>query len=157
MTPRSRTLAYAISALALGAVLYPARFHPSDRKHDSFPLSTYPMFSRNKPRTARLTRVVALGPEGDEHAIPPELVAGGEAMQAMRTIRKSVRGGPKQARAFCGAIAGRVAHSALPELAHVRYIVLDTIKVDSVAFLSGRRTPLAREEHVRCVVPRSAS
>jgi hypothetical protein len=157
MAPGSRTLAYVVSALALGAVLYPARFHPSDRKHDSFPLSTYPMFSRNKPRTARFTRAVAIGPEGDEHAIPPELVAGGEAMQAMRTIRKSVRGGPKQARAFCGAVARRVADSTLPELAHVRYVALDTIKVNSVAYLSGRHTPLSRDEHVRCMVPRPAS
>jgi hypothetical protein len=157
MAPGSRTLAYVVSALALGAVLYPARFHPSDRKHDSFPLSTYPMFSRNKPRTSRFTRVVAIGPAGDEHAIPPELVVGGEAMQAMRTIRKSVRGGPKQARAFCGAVARRVAHSALPELAHVTYVALDTIKVNSIAYLSGRRTPLSREEHVRCPVLRPAS
>jgi hypothetical protein len=155
-TLAERVSAYALSALALGAVLYPMRFDPQDPEQDSFPLSTYPMFSYDKPRTATVTSAVALGPAGAEQPVPPEFVATSEPMQALRTIAKSVRAGRAQSRQLCESIAEHVARSAEPRFAHADAVALITVTVDSIRFLAGDRTPLRRKQHLRCRVRRSA-
>ena len=152
----TRSYAYVLSALAIGAVLYPMRFDPQDPDQDSFPLSTYPMFSYDKPRTATVTSAVALGADGVEHAVPPEFVATSETMQALRTIAKSVRAGRKESRQLCASIAEHVARSPEPRFARADAVALITITVDSIRFLAGDRTPLRRKQHVRCRVQRSA-
>jgi hypothetical protein len=154
--PAERLYAYALSALSLGAVLYPLLLDPQNSDHDGFPLSTYPMFSYDKPRTATVTSAVALGPDGSERAVPPEFVATSETMQALRTIAKSVRAGRKQSRQLCESIAAHVADSTAPEFAQARHVALITVTVDSIRYLAGDRTPLRRKQHVRCRVPRSA-
>lgn len=151
-----RVYAYAVSALALAAVLYPMRFDPQDPEQDSFPLSTYPMFSYDKPRTATVTSAVALGPGDAEQPVPPEFVATSETMQALRTIAKSVRAGRKQSRQLCESIAEHVARSAEPHFARAEAVALITVTVDSIRFLAGDRTPLQRKQHLRCRVRRSA-
>src|SRR5262245_53621142 len=85
----TRPFAYAVSAAALAAMLYPALLDPQDPRQDSFPLSTYPMFSYRKPRTATVTSALAIDPTGAEQPVPPDLVATSETMQAFRTLRKS--------------------------------------------------------------------
>lgn len=152
----SRPVAYVFSLAMLGAVLHPLLLDPQDSGQDSFPLSTYPMFSYDKPRTARVSSAVAIGPERKERAVPPEFVAGSETMQALRTIAKSVRAGKKQARGLCEAIARRIADSADPAFAGATRVALITAEFDSIDYLSGDRTPLRRKDHVRCAIARRA-
>jgi hypothetical protein len=151
----SRPYAYGVSALSLAAVLYPMLLDPQDPRQDGFPLSTYPMFSYDKPRTASVTSAVAIAEGGAEEAIPPEFVATSETMQALRTIAKSVNAGRKHARRLCTAIAERVALSTDPAFARAERVALISVTVDSIRFLAGDRTPLSRTEHVRCRVRRS--
>jgi hypothetical protein len=152
----ARLYAYLLSALALGAVLYPIWLDPQDPAQDGFPLSTYPMFSYDKPRTATVTSAVALGPDGAEQPVPPEFVATSETMQALRTIAKSVRAGRAQSRQLCESIAAHVARSSEPGFARAERVALITVTVDSIRFLAGDRTPLHRDQHVRCPVRRDA-
>lgn len=155
-TAAARAYAYGLSALALGAVLYPMLLDPQDPAQDSFPLSTYPMFSYDKPRTATVTSAVAIAPDGAEEAVPPEFVATSETMQALRTIAKSVRAGRKDSRRLCKSIAAHVARSSSPAFARAEYVALITVTVDSIHYLAGDRRPLERRQHVRCPVPRGA-
>jgi hypothetical protein len=145
-----RLYAYLVSTLLLAAVLYPASLDPED---DSFPLSTYPMFSRERPRTASITSALALGAGGFERAVPPRYVANAETMQALQTLSKAVAAGPKQADRLCRAIAARLAEDRDSGFAAATVITLVTQTVDSIRYLAGEHGALARVTHARCAVP----
>lgn len=148
-----RLHAYALSAAILAATAYPVLLDPND---DSFPLSTYPMFSRPKPREVAVTAAVALGDDGFERAVPPGYVANFEAMQALQTIRKSVRAGRESSRALCKAIAARLAADDDADFARAKRVALVTSKVDAIAYLGGDDTPISRRTHARCRIERGA-
>jgi hypothetical protein len=150
----SRAYAYTVSAVLLAAVLSPLLLDAQDPRTDSFPLSTYPMFSYDKPRTATVTSAVAQGPDGLEVPLAPKFIGTSETMQALRTIQNSVRAGRERAKELCKTIAARVARSTDPELAGVDRVAFVTLTVDSIDFLSGDRTPLARRIEQRCKVKR---
>jgi len=157
-----RTHAYLTSALLLAAVLYPALLDPGA---DSFPLSTYPMFARERPRRVEVMSALALGaamPDGSasERAVPPSYIANAEAMQALQTLRKSVQAGRRSARKLCERIARELAAQAEPRFADAREIALVTTRVDALRFLqdpdhAGEREIERRDRtvHVRCAVP----
>jgi hypothetical protein len=152
----SRAYAYAVGALMISAVLSPALLDPHAPGTDSFPLSTYPMFARDKPRTATVTSALALGPAGFEQPLAPSFVGTQETMQALRTIALSVQAGPERAAELCAAIAERVARSDARDLARADQVALVAVTVDSIRYFQGDRTPLRRKVHERCPVPRSA-
>lgn len=150
----ARAFAYAVSALLLGATLSPALRAPHD---DGFPLSTYPMFGTAKPARVAVMSALALGDGGLEAVLAPDYIANAEAMQALATLRKSVRAGKRSARELCEQIAARVAARGAagkaPELAAARTVALVTQEHDAVRYLSGDAAPLERTVHVRCAVP----
>jgi hypothetical protein len=118
MTEMERVYAAVVSLVLLSAVLYPVLRDPED---DSFPLSTYPMFARNRTRVARVNAALALGQDGTEIAVSPLLIGSPEAMQAIRILNRSLKAGDSSAEALCRAIAARVATSADPNSpAHAR-------------------------------------
>ncbi|MGD8863872.1 MAG: hypothetical protein PVI30_27910 [Myxococcales bacterium] len=150
MEPTRRAYAYAVSVLILGATVYPAFEDPGD---DSFPLSTYPMFSRPKPRTVAVSSAVALGEGGFEQAVPPSYVANAEAMQALQTIKKSLRAGRRAAQRLCRAIAARIDAGGDPDFAQATEVALVTERIDSIAFLAGESDAGGeRRVHVRCPI-----
>jgi hypothetical protein len=146
-----RLYAAAVSVSLLAAALYPALRDPED---DSFPLSTYPMFARDRPRVARINAALALGRDGTETALSPLLIGSPEAMQAIRILNRSLQTGEKSARALCRAIAGRVAQSAHPEFTGARKIALVTDTIDVIEYAGGVRAPRERRVHTRCGIPR---
>jgi hypothetical protein len=147
-----RLFAYGFSALMLAAVLSPALRDPDD---DGFPLSTYPMFSRNRGRTSRVTTALAIDAAGAERPVPPRLVGTSETMQALRILTKGVHDGPESAARLCQAIAARLAQDDDASFRSARSVVLVTQEVDAIAYLGGDRTPLSRTQNARCAVPRS--
>ena len=149
----ARIHAYMLSAAVIAATAYPAFLDPND---DSFPLSTYPMFSRPKPEVVSVTAAVALGEDGFERAVPPEYVANSEAMQALQTIRKSVRAGRKSQRQLCEAIAGRIVDANDSDFSAATHIALVTSKVNSIRYLGGDTPPVSRRTHLRCRLKRGA-
>lgn len=141
-----RARGYTLSVLVLAAVSYPALLDPSE---DSFPLSTYPMFSRDRGRTAPVVSALAVG-EGFERPLPPKYVANSEAMQALQTLQKTVRAGRRAALSLCRAIAERAVRDADPEFAAMTEVALVTRRVDAIRYLAGEEHELARNVHVRC-------
>lgn len=152
-----RLHAYGLSALVLAAVLSPLRLDPQDPSQDSFPLSTYPMFSYDRGRIASVTIALARGPGGLELPIPPGFVATSETMQAMKTIAKSVRQGGERERELCRSIAERVASSPDPKFRAAEEVAFVRNTVDSIDYLAGDTRPRSREVHMRCPVLRARS
>ena len=157
-----RAHAYLTSALLLAAVLYPALLEPGA---DSFPLSTYPMFARERPRRVEVMSALALGApaagvNATELAVPPSYIANAEAMQALQTLRKSVQAGRRSARKLCQRIARELVAHDEARFADAREIALVTTRVDALRFLqdphhAGERESERRDRtvHVRCLVP----
>lgn len=143
-----RWYAYAVSAAVLAAVLSPLAREPQE---DGYPLSTYPMFSRNlRDPTMDITRAVAVTRRGETRPVPPELVANAEVLQALVTIRAAVRAGPRQAMQLCERIADRLARAQ--KLAGAREVRLVTQRIDAVAYVSGDHRTEGGRVHARCPV-----
>lgn len=131
----------------------------SSAPKDSFPLSTYPMFSQGrKDATVTVDHAVAIGDGGAEQPVPPRLVGSDEVLQARATIGRAAKRGPAEAKALCAAIADRARASGA--LAGARTIEIRTTKVDAVAWFAavgdGRPPPppLSAKRHASCRVTR---
>jgi hypothetical protein len=146
-----RTYAYAVSAVLLGLTLWPLT---RDVNEDGFPLSTYPMFARQRDRIGEVRSAIARDAAGAERLVPPRYVANSEAMQVVATLRRTIAAGPKASRELCKAIARRIADDRPGELAVSREVLLVTQKVDAIDFLAGRQEPLERRVHARCGIPK---
>jgi hypothetical protein len=145
--PFRRVPALMFSVLVVAAMLSPALRDPPV---DSFPLSTYPMFS-SVPKSAWLDVIVGFDTAGSEHRIPPRLVANAEVMQAAETIRRAVR--QRRAPQLCAEVAARV--SLDPDFDHVVRLEVQRRKFDPLAYFS--RPPSERlldlRRRARCEVP----
>lgn len=124
---------------------------PLARERDSFPLSSYPMFSsvRTKPW---ISVVVGRDAQGEQRPIPPTLVANAEVMQAAQTIANAVK--RKQAEQLCERVATRVASE--PAWADVVSIEVQSRQFDPLTYFTSDegRTPLRVRRRARCEVPR---
>jgi len=148
-----RLWAYGVSLAMLALVTYPAFEGP---EYDSFPLSSYPMFSEGRP-SPEMTLTHALGVRRDGTLVPlSPLVASNnrEVLQSMVTIHHGVFSGPERARTFCAEVAGRVAGSSDAELGNVTAVELATSRFDAVAYFEDEPVPIDRRVHVRCEVAR---
>lgn len=127
-----RRVAAALMALLALAVVSPALRGASD----SYPLSTYPMFSGAIDSSVELTLAVGLDGRGDRVELSPRLIADtDEVIVAGGTLRIAVREG--RADAQCAEIAERVAAAGRIEIERVA-VVSD--EVDAVAWYAGDRS-----------------
>jgi hypothetical protein len=136
-------------AVGLGAtlaVLFPA-FYPG--ASDSFPLSTYPMFSRQRGNLV-LSSVVGREPDGTARTLPPELVASGEVLQTKVLIEAAGRGGARALARLCSEVATRAAGGAASGLASVEVV---RRQYDPVRYFEGAAEPLAEHVLARCPLP----
>lgn len=144
-----------LPALLFSVGLIAALISPALREqpYDSFPLSTYPMFStvRAKPW---IHVVVGYDAQGGEHRIGPRLIANAEVMQAAQTIRQEIRRG--QARSLCERVAARVAET--PELAAVERLEVQSRQFDPTTYFDepGPVAPLSLRRRASCRVAREA-
>jgi hypothetical protein len=137
-----RRLTLLLAGAVCAAVVSPVLRAP---EHDSFPLSTYPMFAFARSRVEPVSTAVAIDRAGHEHFLTPELVARtDEPVQAVATVDRAVSGGT--ADRLCREIARRVAR-ARPGTATIEIV---TAEWDSVRFFEGDRRPRARTVHARC-------
>ncbi|MGK3995904.1 hypothetical protein [Sorangium sp. So ce1024] len=143
-----RAYAYAVTAGLVLLMLAPMFRRPPV---DSFPLSTYPMFSWGR-RDARTTveRAVGVDARGGRRPIPPRLVGSEEVLQARATLAQSIRQGARAARALCRGIASRVAGQ--PGHADIVKVEIRTDTFDAIAFFDGHETPLDSKLHATCKV-----
>jgi hypothetical protein len=140
---KGRPAALLVSTVVLGAILWPMLRDPPI---DSFPLSTYPMFSRHRPKVIALDHVVGVRADGSREVIPPGTVASREVLQTKVLIRDTVRRGPRAALALCREVAARVSAADFHriEIRHDAYRVLP--------YFEGDRAPVKSRVHARCKV-----
>ena len=140
-------------AVILVAVAYPFAW---PRHRDSFPISSYPMFSaRLVTPTVKLQYAVGTAADGTRHHLAPELVANDEVLQARAVLARAVAGGSKATRALCEHIASRVA-TAGGEVDRIIEVRIVTGTHDSVEYLTGRDRVGKERLHGRCPVTRAA-
>lgn len=129
---RGRARAYVALAAVLAALLMPPLWPPAE---DSYPLSTYPMFSRDRGATSVVATVVGVDAEGRAHRLSPALIGGSaEPMQAVATAGRAARGTAADRRALCRRVADRVAAGGRDELVAV---ALRVETHDAVANVEG--------------------
>ena len=137
-----RAWAYVVSVAALALVFSPV-LRPSQR--DSYPLSTYPMFSYNRGRESALPTAVGVTPGGQIRRLSPELISGGyEPVRAFATVEASIGNGDTAE--LCEEIAERTVKSR-DDLVAIEVV---TEVHDVVAWFDGHKEPSQRIVHARC-------
>ncbi|MFK7998505.1 MAG: hypothetical protein AB8H86_02870 [Polyangiales bacterium] len=145
---RGWRVAAVLFALALLAIVFvPVSWEPHE---DSFPLSSYPMFSHGRPSPVlTLMHAVGVRADGSREPLSPMLSAGNrEVLQSLRTIEIGVQHG---ADAFCAEVAGRI-RAAGEDYAEVE---LATDTWDTVVYFASEDPQDSLQEHVihaRCEV-----
>lgn len=142
-----RAYGYVVSALLLGAVVYPLQTEPP---RDSFPLSTFPMFSKSRPAFITIGHVVGVGADGQTLPIPPDLVASGEVLQAKVAIHNTIQRGRRATQQLCAEVTARIA--ADPDYAWVVSVEVRTDRYQVAGYFSGARKPVWSRTHARCPV-----
>lgn len=122
-----------------------------ERGWDSFPISSFPMFSRGD-----VGSIVALGHallvtrEGGRRPAPPAIVGTPEPMVAKNLVEGAI--GRGDAAALCARIAGRAALEEPDAVA----VEIATSSFDARRYFEAPdgKAPLSREVHARCAVPK---
>lgn len=136
-----------VAVVAVLATLFPLT---RAERHDSFPLSNYPMFTSDQPGETSFVRAVGVRPDGTENVLPPELSGGTiEVIHANRTLGRAVREG--RADEMCAEIAARV-DRARDDVVGVlviteRYDVIEALRAD-------QPRPVSRTVRAECPVGR---
>ncbi|PRP94919.1 hypothetical protein [Enhygromyxa salina] len=142
-----RAPALLLCALVVAAVVAPALRDPP---RDSFPLSTYPMFSTVR-KQAWIHVIVGFDAQDNERAIPPRLVANVEVMQAAETIRIAVR--RRRPKLLCEQVAARVADD--PEFAQIVRLEVQSRRFDPRTYFveADGKIPLKLRRRAGCEIP----
>ncbi|MGI9602682.1 MAG: hypothetical protein ACR2QE_12405 [Acidimicrobiales bacterium] len=118
---------------------------PVVRNHDSFPLSTYPMYAHKRDRQVAFVTVVGIDATGQTVRLGlPTIADSDDALETASFVRAEVRSG--RAAELCTAVAGRSGRTDLR-------IEVVTETVDVVDRTRGDQALLAREVHAVCEVP----
>lgn len=146
MARHTRPLVYGI----LLAIVVVVGIVPLVLDRDSFPLSTYPMFSTKRSTAESVDTAVAIDAAGRIERLGPERIAGtDEIILATATVGGAIAAGTTDQ--LCQEIARRVA-SVGPDSAVTVEVV--TERFDAVRWYDGDREPLDRRVHSDCPVPR---
>src|SRR5262249_39630282 len=141
----ARGVAAAASIALVVAVVSPVVRDPDD---DGFPLSTYPMFARDRAGQA-LAYPIGRTAGGARRVLEPRFAGTTEVLQALMVVDRAVAGG--EADALCEHIARGVAGDA--DYRDVATIEIVVATHDAVDYLEHDR--IAPEPaHARCRVPR---
>ena len=133
---------WAISGLLAAAILSPL---VRERAWDSFPISSYPMFSRGDLGTqVALGHALLVDREGKRRPAPPALVGTPEPMVAKNVVERAI--GDGRAADLCARIAARS-----PE--DVVSVEIVTSVFDTQRYFSDP-TPIRRKVHASCNVSR---
>lgn len=134
-----------VATVAVLAALWPLT---RSLRHDSFPLSNYPMFTSNQPEVTSFVRAVGVRADGTEDVLPPMLAGGTvEVIHANRTLNRALRDG--RGDEMCAEIADRVERDR-PEIVTV-LIVTETYDVVE-ALRAHEPVPVDRTVRAECPV-----
>jgi hypothetical protein len=141
---------YALSGALLLAVVWPLAWAPG---RDSFPLSTYPMFSHRRPSPVfTLDYAIGVDATGGRRHLGPHLVANQEVLQARAVLAGAVARGPAATAQLCARIAERVARRR--GMAPVVEVHIVRGAHDAIAYLTGSDREGREQLWARCPVVR---
>ena len=128
---------FTLGAAVLGAMVCPLRQHlrPVAERVDGFPLSYFPMFSKERKQRARITYVVAIDSAGNRHYLPHQTLGGGGFNQVRHQLNRVVTQG--RAQGYAVALAHRL--TGRPGLELVRVEIIRG-RFDLDACMLNRRT-----------------
>ncbi len=146
MTQRHKAVAALVAVVALVGVV------PLALDRDSFPLSTYPMFSSRRSSTESVDTAVTVADDGTTVRLSPTVIAGtDEVILATATVTDAIRSGT--ADLLCTDIARRVVERQAAPTDQVVAVEVVTERFDAVRWYDGDRSPLERRVHARCDLP----
>jgi hypothetical protein len=138
-----RVWAYGVSAVAVALVFSPV-VRPG--QPDSYPLSTYPMFSYDRGRESELPTAVGITRDEQARRLSPELISGGyEPIRAFATVEASIAKGDTAD--LCREIARRTVQSGSTDVVAIEVV---TEVHDVVAWFEGHKEPSRRTVYARC-------
>ena len=127
------------AALVVLLVAAPVVRSPGD---DSFPLSTYPMFSLARPQETTVSSAAGYDAAGERVRLAPTVVGGTrEVIQAAGTVAQAIGAGSSDE------LCREVLEKASGDVVAVE-IVTETY--DVIAYFDGQEEPLQRTVHARC-------
>jgi hypothetical protein len=104
-----RRRALLLSAVLVVAVAWPGVAGFLGHDSDGFPVSTYPMFSRDPGRVVEVPTVIAVEADGTSRRLSPDLIAGtDQVIQAAVTVRQAIDAGPAATATLCEEVAAEL-------------------------------------------------
>lgn len=148
-----KSFAAALSAVVIGAVLWPIVENWRKEPRDSFPLSYYPMFSLKRQDATTVCFLAGVDGRGERHLLPHTYAGTGGLNQVRRQINKIVRGG--KADTLCKVVAAKVAEEDEERFADVVAVQIITGRYRFADFFAGNRTPVREKINAACPVERN--
>lgn len=147
-----RLWASAVTCLVVLACVLPMVW---PRGRDSFPLSSYPMFSERRDDRS-VVLVLAVLADGDAvEVLPTEAIGHRQLTQAVRALRSAVQTGGDRPARLCDEVAGWVRRSRPETTGRVGIV---TVSYDAVDYLvHDQRQPTIVEAHAWCGVAPGAT
>lgn len=147
-----RAFEVGVTIALASAVLFPVTKSPG---WDSFPISSYPMFSRGDLGTSvSVSHVVLVTSAGERRPAPPALVGTPEPMVAKALVETAI------ARGDTAGLCARVAARAKAEGETAARVEVATSVFDTKAYFSSdavvareARSPSNRSVHASCAIP----
>ena len=134
--------ASSVVAIAVTLVVLSPAFH----ERDSYPLSTYPMFSYPRSSEAAVDTAVGLTRAGEQVRLSPSMIGGStEVIHAAQTVSKAIRSG--DVAVLCGEIAARAA--AQVDLVAIQ-VVTETYGV--IEYFEKTEVPRRVVVHAQCAI-----
>jgi hypothetical protein len=133
-----------VTALVALSVAVPMSWAPG---RDSFPVSSYPMFSARRDGADVVLVVAGIDAGAGLDVLPTEATGHRHLTQAVRALGQAVADGGDRPARLCAEVAAWVRD-------HERSdgdVVIATVRYDAIAFLlDDRRTPEIERVHARC-------
>lgn len=112
---------------------------------DSYPISSYPMFARDKGDVVAFTTAVGIDGDGAAHHLSAEILAAtSQPVQAAVSVERAVAAG--EADRLCDTIASRITES---DIVSVKVYRGD---YDVIAYFDGETSPLDETVYATCEV-----
>ncbi len=131
-------------------------FIPVALDRDSFPLSTYPMYSRARPSEVAFVTAVGVGSTGEVQRLSLGLIGDSDdPLIVAGELRAAVADGRAEQR--CTEIADRLDSARPNDVAAGRSVAVEVVteRHDVIAQVAGRPSEIDRVVHARCGVEQS--
>lgn len=147
--------ALVVMLVASIAVITPLNPDWRGRNDDSFPLSWYPMFAKERPDLERPTYVIATGPDKQRQKLDVQWWTHGGFNQGRNMLTELVKAGPDALDRFCTRLAKKVSKKKGDDWAELTAVKVVVGQYDRRTFFQeGDRRPLREKVVYACEVPR---